>query len=190
MWLDILVAWKGAIFKWCQQKFQTFWTPHLPPCHCHNHVTSILFVCFLDTPSPPVQMSFKYHPKCLPHHKCWTQYPLFPTLKFIFCLIPSTPPLPKLPSLNRPFLFSIHIVAGTLHYSATAAASAVEEKLVAFSGNIANEGEGEKCELWLQTKLGSGRKLPIPTHIHCKLCLHLTLLHLFVHNLVYLLISL
>ena len=65
---------------------------------------------------------------------------------------------PKLPSLNRPFLFSIHIVAGTLHYSATAAAtaSAVEEKLVAFSGNIANEGEGEKCELWLQTKLGSG----------------------------------
>ena len=62
---------------------------------------------------------------------------------------------PKLPSLNRPFLFSIHIVAGTLHYSATAAATE-EEKLVAFSSNIANEGEGEKCELWLQTKLGSG----------------------------------
>ena len=34
-------------------KFSDFFTPPLPPCHCHKSAGFVPFVCFLGTPLPP-----------------------------------------------------------------------------------------------------------------------------------------
>ena len=42
----------GALLKWRLAKFLDSWAPS-SPCHCHNHATSLSFVCFWGTPLPP-----------------------------------------------------------------------------------------------------------------------------------------
>ena len=75
--------------------------------------------------------------------------PFIPQFKIYF--LSHTLPLP----LDRPFPSSIHIVAGTLHYSATYPQQPPPRKKNCLHFRQYYEGEAGKRELWLRTKLAS-----------------------------------